>query len=309
MRLVLNVRSGPHAGQQIEVAPGRLLRIGRTSRADVAFPEDAHMSGIHFAVQCEETACWLRDYKSTNGTIANGQRIVETQLKEGDRITAGETQFDVHVVPSAPTATEAAATARVTVPQSRLLAYLQREFQPLYALLDAAREPSVLKVLVESRDQSQSLFEGAQGDQLAHFAPYLVALSPNSPLFTTLVQVAWGKSWGVYLTSDRPFAEIRKHLQYFLRVTLDGHREVFFRYYDPRVLRLFLPTCLPEEVDQFFGPVRYYLMEDERGASLMRFSNSGHGTALKLLPLADEPPPGEPGTLTEPFSGDSLPKR
>lgn len=309
MRLILSVRSGPHAGQKIEVPAGRLLRVGRTARADVAFPEDAHMSGIHFAVQCEENACWLRDYKSTNGTIANGQRVVETQLKDGDRITAGETQFDVKIAAARPVATEAPATVRATAPQARLLTYLHRDFQPLYALLDAAREPSVLKVLVESREQSQSLFEGYQGDQLAHFAPYLVALSPESPLFTTLVQVAWGKSWGVYLTSDRPFEEIRKHLQYFLRVTLDGHREVFFRYYDPRVLRLFLPTCLPDEVDQFFGPIRYFLMEDERGAALMRFSNSGHGAGLKLLPLADEPAPGEPGTLTEPFNQGPVPKR
>ena len=36
-------------------------------------------------------------------------------------------------------------------PQERLQALLSRQFQPLYALLDAACEPSVLKVIFESK--------------------------------------------------------------------------------------------------------------------------------------------------------------
>lgn len=300
MKLMLEVRSGPQSGKKIDVPAGQLVRIGRTARADVAFSDDSHMSGVHFALQCEEKVCWVRDYKSTNGTLVNGQKIVEVALRQGDKITAGTTQFLVHIEAAKPAA---AITAEVpsSAPQTRLLELLRRDFQPLYGLLDAAREPSVLKVLIESREECQSLFEGPQGDQLSHFAPYLVRLTPDSQMLDTLAHQAWGKNWGVYLTCDSPFAEIRKHLQYFLRVTLDGHREAFFRYYDPRVLRLFLPTCLPEEIDQFFGPVRYYLMEDEKGGALLRFSNSGHGAGLRTLPLAAGPPAGEPGTLTEPI--------
>src|SRR5208282_4751238 len=58
--------------------------------------------------------------------------------------------------------------------QPRLQDLLTRDFQPLYALLDASREPSVLKVILESKEEHQSLYEGPQGAQLAHFAPYLV---------------------------------------------------------------------------------------------------------------------------------------
>lgn len=308
MKLILEVRSGPQSGKKIDVPAGQLVRIGRTARADAAFPDDSHMSGVHFAIQCEEKVCWVRDYKSTNGTLVNGQKIVEVALRGGDKITAGTTQFLVRI--EAPKAEAAPPLpAPVTAPQARLLALFRQDFQPLFALLDAAREPSVLKVLVESREECQSLFEGPQGDQLAHFAPYLVRLAPDSQMLETLAHQAWGKNWGVYLTCDRSFAEIRKHLQYFLRVTLDGHREAFFRYYDPRVLRLFLPTCLPEEIDQFFGPIRYYLMEDEKGGALLRFSNSGRGAGLRTLPLSAEPPGGELGTMTEPISPDVFFKR
>lgn len=307
MKLTLEVRSGPQSGKKIEAPAGELVRIGRTTRADVAFPDDSHMSGVHFALQCEEKVCWVRDYKSTNGTLVNGQKIVEVALRQGDKITAGTTQFLVHI--EAARAAVAADAPPPSAPQARLLALLKGDFQPLYGLLDAAREPSVLKVLIESREECQSLFEGPQGDQLAHFAPYLVRLTPDSQMLDTLAHQAWGKNWGVYLTCDHPFAEIRKHLQYFLRVTLDGHREAFFRYYDPRVLRLFLPTCLPEEIDQFFGPIRYYLMEDENGGALLRFSNSGRGAGLRTLPLSPGPSPSEPGTLTEPISPDVFFKR
>ncbi|MGH9344607.1 MAG: DUF4123 domain-containing protein [Terriglobia bacterium] len=309
MKLTLEVRSGPQSGKKIDVLTGQLVRIGRTPRADVAFSDDTHMSGVHFALQCEENVCWVRDYKSTNGTLVNGQKIVEVALRGGDKITAGTTQFLVRIEAGKPEAAPAPPPASVTAPQSRLLALLRRDFQPLFGLLDAAREPSVLKVLIESREECQSLFEGPQGDQLAHFAPYLVRLAPDSQMLDTLAHLAWGKNWGVYLTCDRSFAEVRKHLQYFLRVTLDGHREAFFRYYDPRVLRLFLPTCLPEEIDQFFGPIRYYLMEDEKGGALLRFSNSGRGAGLRTLPLSPDPAPGELGTLTEPVSPDAFFKR
>lgn len=309
MKLILDVRSGPHTGKKIEVTPGHLVRIGRTATADVSFPEDSHMSGVHFAIQCEEKVCWIRDYKSTNGTFVNGQKIVDVALREGDKVTAGTTEFFVQVDPGKIAAPPAQQPVSASAPQTRLLALLRGDFQPLYAILDASREPSVLKLLVESREECQSLFEGPQGDQLAHFAPYLVRLVPDSPLLVELVNQAWSKSWGIFLTCDRAFAEIRKHLQYFLRVTLEGHREVYFRYYDPRVLRLFLPTCLPEEINQFFGPVRYYLMEDEKGGALLRFSNSGRGAGLRTLPLLPESPDEELGTMTAPFNPDSLFRR
>ncbi|MGH9352431.1 MAG: FHA domain-containing protein, partial [Terriglobia bacterium] len=89
MKLILEVRSGPQSGKKIDVLAGQLVRIGRTARADVAFLDDSHMSGVHFAIQCEEKVCWVRDYKSTNGTLVNGQKIVEVALRGGDKITAG----------------------------------------------------------------------------------------------------------------------------------------------------------------------------------------------------------------------------
>lgn len=170
--------------------------------------------------------------------------------------------------------------------QPRLQDLLAKDFQPLYALLDASREPSVLKVILESKEEYQSLYEGAQGAQLAHFAPYLIRVPQKSALLDTLVHQAWSKSWGVFLTSDTPLKDLRTHFRHFLTVKLPDGKQVYFRYYDPRVLRLFLPTCLPEETNQFFGPVKHFLIEADDPATALHFTRGPKGAAQKELHLA-----------------------
>jgi hypothetical protein len=170
--------------------------------------------------------------------------------------------------------------------QPRLQDLLAKDFQPLYALLDASREPSVLKVILESKQEHQSLFEGPQGAQLAHFAPYLIRVPQKSSLLDTLVQQAWSKSWGVFLTSDQPLKDLRTHFRHFLTVKLPDGQQVYFRYYDPRVLRLFLPTCLPEETTQFFGPVKEFILESDDPEVLLRFHNGARGVGKSELHLA-----------------------
>jgi hypothetical protein len=170
--------------------------------------------------------------------------------------------------------------------QPRLQDLLTKDFQPLYALLDASREPSVLKVILESKEEYQSLYEGPQGAQLAHFAPYLVRIPQKSPLLDTLVQQAWSKSWGVFLTCDKPLKDLRTHCRHFLTVKLPDGSQVYFRYYDPRVLRLFLPTCLPEEINQFFGPIKQFLLEAEDPQLALHFTRGPKGAAQKDLHLA-----------------------
>ena len=192
-------------------------------------------------------------------------------------------QFDLPpAAPPEPTPKLPAPTAR----QPRLQDLLAKDFQPLYALLDASREPSVLKVILESKEEYQSLYEGAQGAQLAHFAPYLIRVPQKSALLETLVQQAWSKSWGVFLTCDQPLKDLRTHFRRFLSVKLPDGTQVYFRYYDPRVLRLFLPTCLPEETNQFFGPVKHFLMEAEDPKLALHFTRGPQGTDKKELHLA-----------------------
>lgn len=106
-------------------------------------------------------------------------------------------------------------------------------------------------------------------------------------MLETVVRDGWGKSWGVYLTSARPFDEVRKHLRQFLMAQLRGGKQVYFRFYDPRVLRAFLPSCTPEESVRFFGPIRCFCFEADDGVTLRRVENRAGPGGGRTAPASD----------------------
>ena len=58
---------------------------------------------------------------------------------------------------------------------------------------------------------------------------------------------------------------------------------LYFRYYDPRVLRIYLPTCNQEEMATLFGPVTAYLLEDKDPDLLLRFTPGPERVRLERL--------------------------
>ncbi|MEO7595171.1 MAG: DUF4123 domain-containing protein, partial [Byssovorax sp.] len=119
----------------------------------------------------------------------------------------------------------------------------------------------VLEVLHESVEEYQSLYEGMKGEALARQAPYLVRVPKGSRLSEQLVLEGWGNAWGIYLTCQRPFKEVRSQLRRILMVANDQTGErMFFRFYDPQMLRLFLPTCAVRQKEQIFGEIGAFLV-------------------------------------------------
>jgi len=302
MPVFLEVQSGPQAGSKIRLERGRILRVGRNDRADVAFPEDSHMSGLHFSLGWEGADCRISDLNSRNGVLVNGQTVIAGALRNGDSIVAGQTKFAIAIEADEPVtvASDVAALASpavATTAQDRLVPLLRRDLQPLFAILDAARDIRILALLVTYKEECQSLYEGVEGAKLAQVAPYLVRLAPDSKLLEALVKEGWGHSWGVYFTCAGDFQEIRRHLRHFLQVKLPDGEQVYFRFYDPRVMRIFLPTCIPEEASQFFGAIKRYVMEGEEPDQLWEFTDSGRGTEKRVL-LLSQPVQRDPKAMS-----------
>jgi hypothetical protein len=286
MPVFLEVLSGAQKGLQIEVNAGQVRRIGRTTRADLAFSDDTYMSGVHFSVGYDGKACRITDLNSSNGTSVNGQAVQSAVLDDGNTVVAGGTTFLVRFGPEeAVVPSPAAAPNPVVIPQERLLSLLRCDFQPLFAVLDAARDPKILALLMQYQEEYVSLYEGAAGAKLVEFAPYLVRLEQDSRLLEVLVKEGWGNSWGVYLTSSGDIMQVRHHLRHFLEVDLPNGEQVYFRFYDPRVLRVFFPTCTSEDVKEFFGPIKNYLAEDEEPDTLLRFVSYIGGTETTRIRL------------------------
>jgi pSer/pThr/pTyr-binding forkhead associated (FHA) protein len=116
MRLVLEIISGPNTGQKIIAQAGESVTIGRTPKAQVEL-EDTFMSGQHFAIECMGGACGVRDLKSRNGTRVNGVPVKVEVLKDGDKISAGQTDFMVRI-DADESADQAATQLNVTIPPS-----------------------------------------------------------------------------------------------------------------------------------------------------------------------------------------------
>ena len=55
--------------------------------------------------------------------------------------------------------------------------------------------------------------------------------------------------------------------------------------HDPRVLRVFLPTCTPDELSDFFGPIGSFLVESDQPAHAWLCSREP-GYPLRLQDLA-----------------------
>ena len=147
----------------------------------------------------------------------------------------------------------------------------EREGTSLFALLDAARDEGVLRAIIQSGFEYQCLFAGRLDPVLQAASPYIVRLLPDSPACQRLVELAWGQAWGLFVAARATLYEVRRHLRTLLRVQTQDHKYLLFRYYDPRVLRSFLPTCDGEQLRQIFGPIERFDLEAEDGSRLLRF--------------------------------------
>jgi len=281
MRVLIEVKSGKQAGRRIALRSGENVQIGRGLDVEVAFPDDSFMSGVHCIVQCGVKICTISDRDSKNGVVVNGAKIRSVALKDGDEILVGGTYFSVQMREDRVERglDEAALAGR------SLVNVLREEFQPLYAILDAALDNTIPAMLRSSGAEYQSLYEGARGEELAEVAPHLVRLPADSLLLKILESEGYAKNWAVFLTCDQPLKELRRHLRRFLTVKLPDGKKAFFRFYDPRVLRVFLPTCDERDAVDFFGPVNNYLMEDEEPNKFLRFWLEKQGVAKAELTL------------------------
>src|SRR6266480_2796244 len=77
---------------QMKTVPltGARLSIGRSSAAELCFPDDAGLSRQHFAFEPEGEDWTVQDLGSKNGTFVNNIQLkARLTLKPGDRVTAG----------------------------------------------------------------------------------------------------------------------------------------------------------------------------------------------------------------------------
>ncbi len=156
--------------------------------------------------------------------------------------------------------------------EEALLEALWSESGEVYVLLDGARDGRIYDLVRRSGLDSRCLLGPNLSPSLARKAPHLVSLGRRSLFSRQLLELGWGRGWGLFLTSEALIQEVNRHLQRFLEVRDPGGRTLMLRLWDPRVLQAFLPVCTREELAFVFGPIHSFALESDGGARLQRFS-------------------------------------
>ena len=271
MEYVLEIRPPGSDAQIVALPQSGTVTVGRQTPAELVV-NDQFMSRAHFQLQCNGPLIMLYDPSSSNGTYVNGVRARQVPLRPRDTIFAGRTSFRfAPVIDGKPILEHLPPSPGEMLPwQQQILSVIGSTCN--YAILDGAVSPAILDLLNQSGAYYQSLYEGEQSADIARYGPYVAQLQPERPFLPYLVKAAWGMFWGVFLGSDQSFEETRKHLRRFLIVDNGTGGKVLFRFYDPRVLRVFIPGCEPMQRKEFFGPIRCYFAEAEPAPGLTAFT-------------------------------------
>jgi len=142
------------------------------------------------------------------------------------------------------------------------------------AVVDGASAPGLVQKLNNWRTKYACLFSGELAPELIETAPYLLKLEPGAHATEWLLD-NWGEHLGILavIPKEIEFNAVRKHFRGFLIAINPDKERLYFRYYDPRVLRLYLPTCTPEETWKVFGPVKHYLLEGKENDARLYWPN------------------------------------
>lgn len=160
---------------------------------------------------------------------------------------------------------------------------LWRRRPGVFAILDGSRIPALRSWLEDQRLPYQCLFRGEKAVSLADEAPYLLGLGAERGVLARLVERFHDQRAVTYLESRAGFAAVRRQLRRMLLVKTTYGEVLYFRYYDPQVMRSFLPTARVPQLRYLFGDVvETWLVEARVPASLMAFSRAPEGAATHV---------------------------
>ena len=142
----------------------------------------------------------------------------------------------------------------VDSPSDSLSAFLEPGWR-LFAVMDTCDEPRILKRIHQLEAKAACLYSGKAAENFYAIAPYVC--SADEELLTWITHELKDAAWGFFAvaTADCDLETLRRHLRKFLLVSGPDGRELYFRFYDPRVLVTVLENVSPEEAKEFFGPI------------------------------------------------------
>ena len=92
--LFLQRLTGRGGERSVKIVEGVEYVVGRSPGADVVV-DDSRCSGRHAVISRRGGRCVVRDLDSANGTFVNDDQVSQTELRPGDRLKVGQTEFTI----------------------------------------------------------------------------------------------------------------------------------------------------------------------------------------------------------------------
>lgn len=165
---------------------------------------------------------------------------------------------------------------------------LSRPENYVYAVIDGAQCTELRFKLYHWQQVGHSienccLWSGKLEPDLEEVAPYLVKLQPDCPFTDWLIREGWDNHWNVFVESELEFKALRKQVRKLLLVKSQEGETLVFRFYDPRVMSIFAPTCEAEQAAELFENLVFISYQKEKGLVSSYFSDKGDGVAFKTF--------------------------
>jgi len=177
--------------------------------------------------------------------------------------------------------------------QSLRLEYFAGAPNRTFMVIDGASAPSLIDHLYDDDEVAFScLLSGELEPDMHEVAPYLIELEDGTPFAEWVITHGFGHHWGIVLRSSLKHHHLLRRFRQLLFVRDDQGDPLYFRFYDPRVFRAYLPTCRDEETWPWFDNIDHYLVEGDEPGLLLRFSADEGQVITAQVQLSPTPTAG-----------------
>ena len=140
-----------------------------------------------------------------------------------------------------------------------------------YLILDGAILEHKLEQALSLHEQHRSLYRGQTVPEIEAVGPYLFPYPHTDAFNSWFIGNGLRNNWGILVNAAVSLDEIENHFRQFLMVKTEEGQELYFRFYDPRVLRIFLPTCDAAQLREMFGAVHSFVCHDADDSFLFQY--------------------------------------
>ncbi|AYM84329.1 DUF4123 domain-containing protein [Agrobacterium tumefaciens] len=147
----------------------------------------------------------------------------------------------------------------------------------LYAVVDASRARMIIPPALQAMtDKVACLYRGNALEEFGDDTAWVAEMTSDESVLQWLIDKGFGRRWSVFLRTAHALEDVVRHLRKFTVVKDSEGTIHFFRYYDPRTLRQYLPVLTSEQAAVFFKGIEcFYCENDLKAGELLKFRFEG----------------------------------